>query len=225
MKKLLLVFTAFVLVFSMTSVVFAHDVPDPSRRGSIQVVMHWGDTMVGGGTLMLYRVGAVREDDGNYSFVPTGDFTDWGEAFENIQAPELAEELKAYAMSKHLIGQQKTIAEDGQVIFDDLDLGLYLLVQYQAAPGYSEARPFLVSVPRMENGEYQYDVNASPKVELTPEPTEPSEPTTPPTEPEPSLPQTGQLNWPIPILATAGLVLFAAGWVLYSMQKKDSYEK
>lgn len=225
MKKLLLVFTAIVLVFSMTSVVFAHDVPDPSRRGNIQVVMHWGDTMVGGGTLMLYRVGAVREDDGNYSFVPTGDFTDWGEAFENIQAPELAEELKAYAMSKHLIGQQKTIAEDGQVIFDDLDLGLYLLVQYQAAPGYSEARPFLVSVPRMENGEYQYDVNASPKVELTPEPTEPSEPTTPPTEPEPSLPQTGQLNWPIPILATAGLVLFAAGWVLYSMQKKDSYEK
>ena len=225
MKKLLLVFTAIVLVFSMTSVVFAHDVPDPSRRGSIQVVMHWGDTMVGGGTLMLYRVGAVREDDGNYSFVPTGDFTDWGEAFENIQAPELAEELKAYAMSKHLIGQQKTIAVDGQVIFDDLDLGLYLLVQYQAAPGYSEARPFLVSVPRMENGEYQYDVNASPKVELTPEPTEPSEPTTPPTEPEPSLPQTGQLNWPIPILATAGLVLFATGWVLYSMQKKDSYEK
>ena len=225
MKKLLLVFTAIVLVFSMTSVVFAHDVPDPSRRGSIQVVMHWGDTMVGGGTLMLYRVGAVREDDGNYSFVPTGDFTDWGEAFENIQAPELAEELKAYAMSKHLIGQQKTIAEGGQVIFDDLDLGLYLLVQYQAAPGYSEASPFLVSVPRMENGEYQYDVNASPKVELTPEPTEPSEPTTPPTEPEPSLPQTGQLNWPIPILATAGLVLFAAGWVLYSMEKKDSYEK
>ena len=225
MKKLLLVFTAIVLVFSMTSVVFAHDVPDPSRRGSIQVVMHWGDTMVGGGTLMIYRVGAVREDDGNYSFVPTGDFADWGEAFENIQAPELAEELKAYAMSKHLIGQQKTIAEDGQVIFDDLDLGLYLLVQYQAAPGYSEARPFLVSVPRMENGEYQYDVNASPKVELTPEPTEPSKPTTPPTEPEPSLPQTGQLNWPIPILATAGLVLFAAGWVLYSMQKKDSYEK
>lgn len=222
MKKLLLVFTAIVLVFSMTSVVFAHDVPDPSRRGSIQVVMHWGDTMVNGGTLMLYRVGAVQEDDGNYSFVPTGDFADWGEVFENIQAPELAEELKVYAMSKHLIGQQKTIAEDGQVIFDDLDLGLYLLVQYQAAPGYSEASPFLVSVPRMENGEYQYDVNASPKVELTPEP---SEPTTPPTEPDPSLPQTGQLNWPIPILATAGLVLFAAGWVLYSMQKKDSYEK
>lgn len=222
MKKLLLVFTAIVLVFSMTSVVFAHDVPDPSRRGSIQVVMHWGDTMVGGGTLMLYRVGAVQEDDGNYSFVPTGDFADWGEVFENIQAPELAEELKVYAMSKHLIGQQKTIAEDGQVIFDDLDLGLYLLVQYQAAPGYSEASPFLVSVPRIENGEYQYDVNASPKVELTPEP---SEPTTPPTEPDPSLPQTGQLNWPIPILATAGLVLFAAGWVLYSMQKKDSYEK
>lgn len=28
------------------------------------------------------------------------------------------------------------------------------------------------------------------------------------------LPQTGQLNWPVPVLAVSGVLLFAAGWVL-----------
>ena len=221
MKKLLLMLLALVMIFSMTVAVLAHPVPDMTRRGSIQIVMHYGETMVGGGTLMLYRVGAVQENDGNYSFVPTGEFADWGQDFGDIQSPDLAQELKAFAMSKNLIGAQKEIDREGNVLFDDLELGLYLLVQYQAAPGYSEASPFLVSVPRLESGEYQYDVNASPKVELTPAPTEP---TPPPTEPDPSLPQTGQLNWPVPVLATAGLLLFAAGWGLYHSQKKDRYE-
>ena len=28
------------------------------------------------------------------------------------------------------------------------------------------------------------------------------------------LPQTGQLNWPVPVLAVSGVVLFAFGWAL-----------
>ena len=35
---------------------------------------------------------------------------------------------------------------------------------------------------------------------------------TPPGSPGGKLPQTGQLWWPVPVLAFAGLVLFAAGW-------------
>lgn len=56
------------------------------------------------------------------------------------------------------------------------------------------------------------------------EPTNPNQPTTPttPTNPstpttttsKPTLPQTGQLNWPVPVLAAAGLSLCAAGWLI-----------
>ena len=28
------------------------------------------------------------------------------------------------------------------------------------------------------------------------------------------MPQTGQLNWPVPVLAVSGVVLFAFGWAL-----------
>jgi hypothetical protein len=76
----------------------------------------------------------------------------------------------------------------------------------------------------MENGEYQYHVTASIKSELErePEPTEP-EPTDPPDPP--GLPQTGQLNWPIPLMVVAGLALFVVGWVLCFGKKREQYEE
>lgn len=35
------------------------------------------------------------------------------------------------------------------------------------------------------------------------------------------LAHTGQLNWPIPVLATAGMLLFATGWYLVFIKKKE----
>lgn len=36
-----------------------------------------------------------------------------------------------------------------------------------------------------------------------------------------ALAHTGQLNWPIPVLGISGVLLFAAGWVVYSKQRKN----
>lgn len=40
------------------------------------------------------------------------------------------------------------------------------------------------------------------------------------TPPNPPLIQTGQLNWPIPVLAGLGILLFAMGWVMIFMKRK-----
>lgn len=42
----------------------------------------------------------------------------------------------------------------------------------------------------------------------------PDNPVLPGTPDNPVLPQSGQLNWPVPVLACSGLLLFAIGWVL-----------
>ncbi|MCD8161542.1 MAG: peptidase [Clostridiales bacterium] len=41
---------------------------------------------------------------------------------------------------------------------------------------------------------------------------------------ESTLPQTGQLNWPVPVLAVCGLVLFAVGWRLRASGGKETDE-
>ena len=108
----------------------------------------------------------------------------------------------------------------GWVTFAPLDPGLYVVTQKQsqATEGFDAIQPFLISLPRWENGSYVYDLTAAPKVPLVPEetppPPPPSEPTTPPPDDPPDIPQTGQLNWPVPVLAVSGMTLFILGWAL-----------
>lgn len=191
-KRLLAILMNAALIGAYSGTALAHDVPDESRRGSIHITMHQGDKAVGGGTLTLYRVGAVHEDEGNYDFVLTGDFAACTASLDDIQSSALADSLARYAGERSLRGTEKVIASDGTVTFTDLELGLYLLVQNRAADGYNAAAPFLVSVPMMEDGTYIYDVNASPKTELETAPPKPDNPSgSSPTE---KLPQTGQLT-------------------------------
>lgn len=218
---------------------YAHDVPDETRTGSVSFAMTYDGAAVGGGSLTLYRVGDVAEDNGNYSFalsdayegcagVDLGALSD----MESVDLPGVAQTLADYTTENDV--QATTTVEigtDGTVTADGLTLGLYLVMQHQPASGYEAIAPFLVSVPMLENGVYVYDVDATPKMsELTkvpPQPVtpqEPSSPTTPAvTTQSTTLPQTGQLNWPVPVLTVAGLLLLLAGWYLRSRDKREPH--
>lgn len=210
---------AAILVLGLSIPVYAHDYVQMDKKGTITITMHVGDTAVGGGTLTMYRVGEVRENDGDYEFQPAGDFVSCGEPFEDVTSPTLADSLAKYASDKKITGVTNDINMDGSVTFTDLEVGLYLFVQNKAASGYNKADPFLVTLPYMQgNEQYSYNVDASPKVELE---KEPESTTPPPAKPhEPTLPKTGQLNWPIPVLAVLGLLLFTAGWLMRFGQRK-----
>lgn len=51
-------------------------------------------------------------------------------------------------------------------------------------------------------------------------PTKPTKPTESTTKPD-KLIHTGQLNWPVPVFAIAGLLLFSIGWAMLNLGKKD----
>ncbi len=197
------------LLFTISVTAYAHEVPDVSRAGSIRITMHYDGAAVSGGTLTLYQAGDIHEDDGNYSFVLSKDFAESCISLNDIQSTDTAEDLSKYAVSEKLQGTIGAIEDDGTVSFA-VDPGLYLLMQEDAAEGYDKVSPFLVSVPMSQDGAYVYDVDASPKVEII------KAPVTPPADnPEdPKLPQTGQLNWPIPMLVILGLLFFSIGWFL-----------
>ena len=52
---------------------FAHDVPDMTRTGSVSATLTYDDEAVPGGSVTLYRVGDVVQDDGDYLFAKTKD--------------------------------------------------------------------------------------------------------------------------------------------------------
>lgn len=121
---------------------------------------------------------------------------------------------------KDFAATQQTDA-NGTVIFRDLTPGLYLVIRTKPAPENTAytSDPFLVSIPTVVNGTAAYQVVAEPKFSWD---AKPSKPAVPSLKPDPSLPQTGQLNWPIPILIAMGLsLILLGGW----LQRKSDHEK
>ena len=216
------------LLCAMTLGVAAAEAPDMSRTGSITLDLTYQGEPVPGGDLTLYTVAlGVLAPDGAYVLEFTPEFADCGISLENLSSPETAQALHQWAQEQEAASMTAEIDENGHVAFENLPLGLYLLVQETAAEGFDALRPFLVTVPVSGDDGLIYDVNAAPKVTLEPAPTEPSEPTEPtePTEPsEPDLPQTGQNKWPIPVMAVIGSFLFIAGCCLVVSDRRKDHE-
>lgn len=212
---------------------------DMDETGSISITIKYENNPVAGGSLTLYNVASISLDGGNLSYVLTSDFLDFETDFSDISSDTFAKDLKNYADANKLEGKTEEVDEDGKVSFEGLNLGLYLMVQKDAADGYYEMNPFVVSVPDESMGKVVYNVDASPKTEIIRKPVEPPEtetttvvPTTtaynvnaPAGAPTPTvptvIPQTGLLIWPVLLLAMVGLLLMAIGWRLKMTAKVD----
>jgi hypothetical protein len=186
-------------------------------------------------------------------------------------AANLAAQLAAYAQANGVEGTTVAVDENGAATFNDLDNGLYLLVQNTAPSGYQTLRPFLVEVPTMQAAGLLFDLQAYPKLAVVTDTNEddddpdtpwwllllpligvpfiggdddtesgtvvqtPAEAEIPAPEEETGtgegtvndepanavLPQTGQLNWPVPVLALAGLSLVLLGAALRRSGKDE----
>lgn len=147
--------------------------PDYSRKGSVTVDILLSDgTKVPGGTLTAYLVADAREENGNNDFYYAKPFGAEGEKVEaalinNAEpgAPELAAELAK--KTKDAKGVRVAVDENGQGVFSDLTLGLYLIVQDTPAEGFEPIRSFLVTVPMRDGDKLIYDVVANPKVSVS----------------------------------------------------------
>lgn len=201
----------------------SHPVPDLSRNGSLTFVMDLDGKLLDGGKLNLYRVGDITEEDGNYGFQVIEQLQGADVSLEDVSDPVAAEQLLTIAKVMELEKLSAPITQ-GKAVFTDLPVGLYVVWQdgADATKGYGPIQPFLISIPKFQNDTYVTDVVADPKVPLE---TAPPETTAPPTEPDEDLPQTGQLNWPVPVMAVSGAALILAGLILCTSRKRTGDEK
>lgn len=224
-KRILSLMLILMLLGSLTMSVSAHEVPDFDRLGSISVAMTYHGRPVPGGSLTIYRVADVVAQDGDMVFVFTEEFAGSSIPVTELDSARLAWELARIAESKRLPGTTQDLNRQGRTKFSNLQIGLYLVVQKEAAPGYTRISPFLVSIPQNDDAHYIYDVDTAPKNIPEPEikPTEPK-PTEPPKPDDNKLPQTGQTNWPVPVMAVTGLLLLICGFCLRVSEKRKQNE-
>ena len=199
--------------------------PDLTDKGSLTLTMEVDGKLLDSGSLNLYRVADVSLVENRYDFrlldtlAAVGAVLDTEDLYDGAQAQNLLEKAK-----ETLELYSSSSIKNGKVSFADLETGLYLVWQHpeDASDGYDAISPFLISVPKLQNGAYTLHVDAKPKVPFVTTPPPPEE--TPP-PPPPNLPQTGQLNWPVSVMGASGTVLLILGLILCVGGKKGYREK
>lgn len=182
-----------------------------SPRGSITISQSYEGEVRAGGDLKLYQVASLQE--GNMVSTPV--FADVA-ATMDLSASSIAvnnrnysQQLKQLALASSPLQEVADIPLSG-VKFEDLEAGVYLIIQTKSEDGFEPLSPVLVALPTDDN----YILSATEKMSLKKE-------TTPSTVIDDSkvkkqmeLPFTGQLWWPIPVLFVVGMAC------IYASRKK-----
>lgn len=139
-------------------------------KGSINLTLLDKETKepISDAVFRIYLIASVYEDNDNLFCIYTDEFKDNGMEIENFTDSYLPIHLRAYAESKNLAYIEKSTDNNGEVVFDNLSCGVYLVVPVGLDDGYLNPAPFVVSVPTEDEtkGNWIYDIDASPKVEV-----------------------------------------------------------
>lgn len=178
------------------------------------------------GSLVVYQV-AKKDSAGKFQY--TSQFSSVTNSIsslsqDQIMTADFANTLSSYVTANQgkLSGVSAQISDSGEASANVEGDAVYLVTQDTAASGYEKMNPFCVVLPYTVDGKFMSNIIAQPKMrkKIT---------SLPPTIKEnkktpfatnrvvksllqsPRLPQTGQLNWPIPLLALLGLTFFTWG--------------
>lgn len=170
---------------------------DPSHpgQGKLTIVKHEGATaaagdgtqqqidqpLLGGVKFTLWQIGVIDES-GNCAALELTD----PEAWDKIPTSGYPTELPAGTDEGTLCamdpngGEEKTTNSDGEITFEDLELGLYYVEETDATEAYKivdgaqvnvsvtgKAAPFFVTIPLPNDRDWIYDVYAYPKNQVT----------------------------------------------------------
>ncbi len=210
MKKLLLFALVIALAFCCCITASAAKTAiDLNKTGSLTVTMECSHGYRSDGKVELYYLAELTYTNNKYGFKYTQEFADCPLDLANISDATKADAVYDYLTNKGLEGVKATLT-DGVAVYNNLPTGLYLVVQAESGIGFSTAMPFFVTIPVQSGDNWVYNVDAEPKIEITH-----SELQHPP-----GIPETGQLKWPIPIMAASGLIIFAIGAILLKRNKR-----
>ncbi|MBO5869450.1 MAG: hypothetical protein J6Q89_01750 [Clostridia bacterium] len=195
------------IVFSLFITVTAAAEPiDLDKKGSIAISMQDDGKTIESGSFTIFKTADIWWNVDKYDFEYADAFAKCGIGFEKLDSLNTAKSYVDYIERNSIEGTKVEVGEYGTAIFTDLSTGLYLVMQEDSADGYEKCEPFFVTLPINGEEGWVYEIDASPKINIEQE-----------SNPPPSnIPQTGQLKWPIPVLAVLGVLVFSVGCVLVS---------
>ncbi len=170
-KRLLSIFTAVVMAVlvcsvGMSALAASGSKIDTKKTGSITLTIEnsSGSKAAKDGAFSIYRVADLSKD--KTAWVCTEDFASAGAEVIDMDSADLAAALAEYALENNIKAAGTEEVKKGTVVFTDLAVGAYLLVQTEDSTGFYTVDPFLITVPMDDGSGWVYDVDASPKAQV-----------------------------------------------------------
>lgn len=216
-KKQIIKFITFIVVFLilLSSIQISSYAADKTGTVNFVAVESETNENIPNLSIDIYQIG-MKNEEGNFEYSA-------GFEGSNLNIDTFTEEninsIKEYAIKNAKAYDTKITDSNGEFTISDLQEGAYLFVQTSKTDEYT-MQTMLVQVPEIdEQGNSNYTITAKPKIVTVPE--ESVVDTSTPSSNGSTLPYTGVLNWPIPVLVVVALVLFCIGWIkLYTNSKK-----
>lgn len=163
MRKLTILLCAVVVLCTIFPISVQASSP---QYGSITVTYGTGETVFPDLEINAYR---IADYNGYFELVPP--FSSYPIEISNIKIQQewknLAVTLEGYIYSDKIPSDCMIITdEDGRVVMDYMDFGLYLILGVTANDGYTvyEFEPFFAYLPKQqEDGSIEYDIEVKPK--------------------------------------------------------------
>lgn len=216
MKKIILSSLIFIMV--ITSLIGTASAANIPLVGTIRFVAinNTDSNSIENLEVSIYQI-SKQDELGNFSFA-TG-FESCTLDINNLTENNI-ENLKDYAKTNAEPIIKKSTDKTGEFYLTNMNLGTYLFIQENKTDEIT-MQTMLISVPDFtsEDG-LSYEITVKPKI-LNKEIVENNIENKNEVVKAETLPYTGVLNWPIPILVVAGIAIFCIAWLkVYSTSKK-----
>lgn len=145
------------------------DCYDPNLHCSLRVTLalpESNEAVVTGAEITLYRVADLIVSDQSIAYSYSGDFAGYGTMLTNPSDKSLPDKLFAYAVEHQISGNSLLTSRKGQVLFENLESGVYLGAETASSDIDTLFTPFLVCLPSGFDQRWLYDIDATPKVDI-----------------------------------------------------------
>ena len=158
MKKIIFILIIFVMFIGNIK---ADNIVDLNKKGSISINLK-GENNIVGAEIQIIQIGKVNIINNNLVFEYIDELNDCNYKLsdENIKNIEVC------IQNKKLNAITKITDNNGKVLFDNLNLGVYYIKQINKIKNFSQMDPILIMLPKEINNSFEYNIDASPKIEI-----------------------------------------------------------
>lgn len=167
MKKISLFLVLFLsLILNVNADAKTNNLVDFNKKGSLEITLSEKEdnSKINGAEITIYKVADAKEKDYNLVFQYVDNFK-CSASLDNLESKELTNEINK-CIDDNTTSFKKVTNKDGKVTFNNLDLGLYIVKQTNKVKGYSQISPYLISIPKVLNNEWTYNIVSKPKTEI-----------------------------------------------------------